>query len=181
MSELTVASRYAKSLIDLAQEQNLLEVFKTDMSLFLHTLKANPELKAVISNPIISHSKKKHILADIFTGKIDKATLSFFNLMIDKNRGAVLYTSAEAFIDQYDIKEHITKATIVSAAPLSEVNKKTIVTEVEAMTKGTVDLHTKVDPTLIGGFILTIGDRQLDTSISGTLKKLKKDFVKSAV
>jgi len=58
MSELTVAIRYAKSFIDLAEEQKKVEVIKKDMDLFYHTLKANPELKAVLANPIVSHSKK---------------------------------------------------------------------------------------------------------------------------
>ena len=58
MSEVTVGTRYAKSLIDLAQEQNIVDAVKADMDLFIHTLKANPELKAVLANPVVAHTKK---------------------------------------------------------------------------------------------------------------------------
>ncbi|MDB5009724.1 MAG: synthase subunit delta, partial [Mucilaginibacter sp.] len=76
MSELTVASRYAKSLIDLAQEQKVLDEINNDMVFFLHTLKANPQLSAVLGNPIISHTKKLNILTDIFASRVNKLSIA---------------------------------------------------------------------------------------------------------
>ena len=181
MSELTVASRYAKSLIDLAQEQNNLEAINNDMNFFLHTLKANPQLKAVLGNPIISQSKKVQILADIFSGKVDKLSISFFNIMVNKGRGEVLYATAQEFNNQYNIIKHITKATVVSATALSEANKNKLLDEVKAAVGGEVILDAKTDPSLIGGFVLTVGDKQVDTSIANSLKKLKKDFAAGIV
>ena len=181
MSELTVASRYAKSLIDLSQEQNSLEEINNDMNFFLHTLKANPQLKAVLGNPIISQSKKIQILADIFSGKVAQLSISFFNIMVNKGRGEVLYATAQEFNNQYNIIKHITKATVVSATALSEANKKALLDEVKAAVGGEVILDAKIDPSLIGGFVLTVGDRQVDTSIANSLKKLKKDFAAGIV
>ncbi|MDB5006461.1 MAG: synthase subunit delta [Mucilaginibacter sp.] len=181
MSELTVASRYAKSLIDLAQEQNLVEVIKNDMDLFHHTLRVNPELKAVLANPIVSHIKKLNILEDVFGAKVNKLSILFFKLMINKSRGEVLYTTAEAFVDMYDAKEHIVRAKVVSATELSEANKQTMIADIQAATGGTIKLDAKVDPSLIGGFVLTVGDRQVDTSIASDLKKLKKEFAQRVV
>jgi F-type H+-transporting ATPase subunit delta len=181
MSELTVASRYAKSLIDLAQEQKSVEDIKNDMDLFLHTLKASPELKAVLANPIISHSKKIKILDEVFGGKVNKVSIAFFKLMINKGRGEVLYFTAHEYINLYDVKNHITKATVVSATALSAENKKKLITDVEAATGGTIKLEAKVDPTLIGGFVLTVGDRQIDTSIASDLNKLKKEFAQRVI
>ncbi|HTH81311.1 MAG TPA: ATP synthase F1 subunit delta [Mucilaginibacter sp.] len=181
MSELTVASRYAKSLIDLAEEQKVLEEVNNDMVFFLQTLKANPQLAAVLANPIISHLKKLNILTDIFSSKVNKVSIAFFKLMINKGRGEVLYATANGFIDLYDIKKNITKASVVSATPLSEANKQKMLDEVKAAVGGTVILEAKTDPSLIGGFVLTVGDRQLDTSIASSLKKLKKDFAHSIV
>ncbi|SDE43681.1 ATP synthase F1 subcomplex delta subunit [Mucilaginibacter pineti] len=176
MSELTVGSRYAKSLIDLAQEQDNVDVIKADMDLFIHTLKANPELKAVLSNPIIAHSKKTKILDAVFLGKVNKVTISFFKLMVDKGRGEVLYTTAYEYVNLYNIKRHITKARVTSATALSAANKQTLIAELQTSIGGTVVLEDKIDPSLIGGFVLTVGDRQVDTSISASLKKLKKEF-----
>jgi len=181
MSEITVAIRYAKSLIDLSVEQKALEAVNADMEFFVRTIKANSELNAVLVNPIIYHDKKIQILDAIFGGKVSPVTIAFFKLMVNKNRAEVLYPAAQEFINQYDVINNIIKATVVSAAELSEANKKTIIAEIEASTKGTVKLTAKVDPTLIGGFILTVGDRQVDTSISSSLTKLKKEFSQAAV
>ena len=181
MSEITVAIRYAKALIDLATEQKALEAVHKDMELFVHTIKANPQLNAVLANPIIYHDKKVKILAGIFGEKVSKVTISFFNLMVNKSRAEIIYPAALEFINQYDLVKNITTATVVSATELSEANKQTIIAEIQAETKGTVKLITKVDPSLIGGFVLTVGDRQIDTSISNSLARLKAEFAQVVI
>jgi len=181
MSELTVAARYAKSLIDLAQEQNNVEAIKSDMELFHRVLKANPELNAVLANPIVSHSKKIKILDEVFGGKVNNVSISFFRLMVNKSRGEVLYATSQEFVNMYDVKNHIVHATVVSAAALSKENEDKIMAEVVSAIGGTVKLETKVDPSLIGGFVLTVGDRQIDTSIANDLKKIKKEFAQKVI
>ncbi|MES2279332.1 MAG: ATP synthase F1 subunit delta [Bacteroidota bacterium] len=181
MSELTVATRYAKSLIDLAQEQKALESVKEDMALFVKTLKASTELQAVLRNPIIPHGKKKNILHAIFGEKVSKVTISFFDIMVNKSRGEILFPTALEFVNQYNVIKHIINATVVSAAPLSEANLQTLIDEVKEITGGNVVMHAKVDPNLIGGFVLTIGDRQIDTSVSTSLKTIKKDFAQKVI
>jgi F-type H+-transporting ATPase subunit delta len=181
MSELTVASRYAKSLIDLSEEQHSLEAINGDMVFFLQTLKANPQLKAVLSNPIISHSKKLAVLTDVFASRVNALSIAFFKIMISKGRGQVIYTTAQEFINLYNTKKHITKATVTSATPLSEANKAKLLADVKAAIGGEIILDTKTDASLIGGFVLTVGDKQIDTSIASNLKKLKKDFAQGIV
>ena len=181
MSELTVATRYAKSLIDLAQEQKTLEPVKADMELFVQTLKASTELQAVLRNPIIPHIKKKNILHAIFDGKVSKVTLLFFDIMVNKSRGEILYPAAVEFVNQYNVIKNIVNATVVSASPLSAANLKTITDQVKAITGGEVVIHASVNPDLIGGFVLTIGDRQIDTSVATDLKIIKKEFAQRVI
>lgn len=176
MSELTVATRYAKSLIDLAQEQKALEPMREDMALFVSTLKANTELQAVLRNPIIAHSKKKSILHAIFGEKVSKVTLSFFDIMVNKGRGEILFPAALEFVNQYNVIKNIINAKVVSASALSEANLQALKAEVAGITGGSVILNASVDPDLIGGFVLTVGDRQIDTSIATDLKIIKKEF-----
>ncbi len=178
MSEITVATRYAKSLIDLAVENKSLEETRKDMGLFSQTLRANFQLQAVLNNPIIAHSKKIKILEAIFASKVSKVTDSFFKIMINKSRAQILYPTAKEFINQYNIIKHIVRAYVTSATPLSEANKKEIIARLEAASHSTIELHTKVDANLIGGFVLTINDLQTDTSISASLNKLKHDFAR---
>lgn len=181
MSELTVAARYAKSIIDLAGQQNLVEAINNDMQLFLHTLRKNPQLKAVLANPIVSHTKKINILEEIFSGKVNHLSISFYKLMINKSRGEVLFETANQYINQYNFINHIVKATVVTPTVLSAANKQKMIDEVQGATGSTVILDTKIDPSLIGGFVLTVGDRQIDTSIASDLKRLKKEFAHAAI
>ena len=181
MSETTVATRYAKSIIDLAEEQKVLEEIRKDMELFSQTLRANHQLQAVLSNPIIAHNKKIKILEAIFSGKVSKLTDSFFRIMINKSRSEILYPTAKEFINQYNIIKNIVRAYVTSATPLSAQNEKQIISELEAVTSGTIELHKKVDTKLIGGFVLTISDRQIDTSLSNALNRLKHDFAQRII
>ncbi|WP_342645773.1 ATP synthase F1 subunit delta [Mucilaginibacter sp. CSA2-8R] len=181
MSEITVAYRYAKSLIDLALENNTFEATKEDMAFFVQTLKSSTELQAVLKNPIVSHDRKVKVLQAIFGGKVSASTEAFFKIMVNKSRAGILYPTAQEFVNQYDIKKGIVKASVISAAPLSEANKQVIINEVKRLGGNDVQLQTKVDASLIGGFVLNVGDRQIDTSVSTSLQKLKKEFAQKVV
>ncbi|WP_442794869.1 ATP synthase F1 subunit delta [Pelobium manganitolerans] len=181
MSEIKVASRYAKSLLDLALENNALEEIKGDMDLFVKTLSANKELQAVVKNPIIPLAKKNAILKAIFGEKINRITASFFKIVVDKGRADIIFGTAKEFLNQYDRYKNIVTANVVSAAGLSETAKTEIVNKVKAVTGGEVKLVARVDPSLIGGFVLTLGDKQFDASIASNLSKLKKDFAQKVV
>jgi F-type H+-transporting ATPase subunit delta len=176
MSEIKVASRYAKSLIDLAIEKNALEEIKNDMELFIKTCKASTELQAVLKNPIISLDKKINILKQLFGGKVNPVTSSFFDIMVNKGRSKILYGTAKEFINQYNIHKGIIKAVVESATELSADAEKQIIATVEKATGKKVILEKRVDANLIGGFVLTVGDKQFDASILKNLKGLRKDF-----
>jgi F-type H+-transporting ATPase subunit delta len=176
MSEIQVASRYAKSLIDLAGEQNAVEPIRKDIELFLETCKENPQLQAILKNPIISLDKKANILDGLFAGKVHDMILSFFKIVIRKGRSEILFATAKEFTNQYNILKNVVSATVTSASPLSPENISQIEEVVKQSTKGEVILTSIVDPKLIGGFILKVGDKQFDTSISSKLNKLKKEF-----
>lgn len=176
MSEIQVASRYAKSLIDLAEERNSLEKIKEDIQSFVRIVKENSQLHAVLRNPIVGPDKKFAILNQIFGSSIDPMILSFFKIVVNKGRSEILYATGKELLNEYNRRKEIYKATVTSAVPLSAENIKEIEQVVKDATKGEVILETKVDPNLIGGFILKVGDKQFDTSISGSLSKLKKEF-----
>ena len=181
MSEIQVASRYAKSLIDLAEEQNALEAVRTDMEFFLRTLRENPTLKAVLKNPILGPDKKSGILTQLFGPRLHPMIMTFFGIVVRKGRSEVLFETAKEFINAYNIRKNIVKATVTSAAPLSAENIRQVEDVVKQATKGEIILTTKIDPSLIGGFVLKVGDRQFDTSLSTQLNKLKKEFSQKGV
>jgi len=181
MSEIKVASRYAKSLLDLALENNALEEIKGDMSLFVDTLRANSELQAVVKNPIIPLDKKNAILKAVFGEKVNKVTAAFLKIVVDKGRAEIIYGTAKEFLREYNEYKNIVTAKIFSAVELTDAAKAEIINKVKAVTGGEVRLNTSIDPSLIGGFILTVGDKQFDASIASSLAKLKKDFSQKVV
>jgi F-type H+-transporting ATPase subunit delta len=177
MSEIKAASRYAKSLIDLSVELNSLEDMRNDMVLIEHVIRKNSELEAVLSNPIIPLNKKAGILTNLFGTKVHQATKTFMQLVVSKGRSAILFETAKQFVLQYNKIKGIVTADVISAIELTDANRAEIVTLVKGQVGANqVILNEKVDPKLIGGFVLTVGDRQFDASISNSLNKLRKEF-----
>ncbi|WP_207422115.1 ATP synthase F1 subunit delta [Desertivirga brevis] len=177
MSEIQVASRYAKSLIDLAKEQNSLELIKLDIDTFISVVSASSQLQAILKNPIINTDKKLGILNELFGG-FNPVVLSFFKIVVSKGRSSILFPTAKEFINEYNRIKGTVRATVTSASPLSEAVKAEITQVVQQSLPngGSVELESKINPDLIGGFVLKVGDRQIDTTIASRLNQLKKEF-----
>lgn len=177
MSGSKAAGRYAKSLIDLAQEQNALEALKGDMLAFEATVNGHSELDAILKNPIIPLDKKLGILEGLFKSSANAITQSFFKLLVNKGRSALLADIAAQFIEQYNALKGIVKAEVTSANTLTEQNKAEVVALVKKeLNAQEVELVEKVDEKLIGGLILKVGDKQFDGSVAGGLNRLKKEL-----
>jgi len=176
MSDIRVASRYAKSLLDLAIEKGNVEAVRQDMLLLAKTVRENRDYQLMLKNPIIKHDKKLAILKAIFDGKVTPMTSLFLEIVTRKNREAVLESMPEEFEKQYNLKNNIQRATVTTAVPLDPKLRDEFSRMVSAKTGGTVDLEEKVDPSLIGGFVLTIGDTQIDDSIKSSLQRLRNKF-----
>jgi len=176
MSDIRVASRYAKSLLDLALEKGILEQVHQDMVLFTKTVKENRDFELFLGNPIINHDKKLAVLRSLFTGKVSDLTLKFFLLLTQKNREAVLASVATEFEKQYNVLKGIAIAHVTTAVPLTPELRTQLGQKVAQQTGKRIKLEEKVDPSLIGGLILRIGDIQLDGSIRTNLRNLRSKF-----
>jgi F-type H+-transporting ATPase subunit delta len=177
MSNSKAASRYAKSLIDLSTEQNSMEAMRADMISIVQVIDASPVLGAILNNPIIPLDKKAGILKNIFADKVHLVTQTFLNLIVSKGRAGIVYETAKAFMSQYNVLKGIITAEVTSAIALTDLNRTEIVEIVKReVGANQVIIKEKVDERLIGGFILKVGDRQFDASISSSLNKLKKEF-----
>jgi F-type H+-transporting ATPase subunit delta len=177
MSNSKAASRYAKSLIDLSTEQNSMEAMRADMISIVQVIDANPVLGAILNNPIIPLDKKAGILKNIFADKVHLVTQTFLNLIVSKGRAGIVYETAKAFMSQYNALKGIITAEVTSAIALTDLNRTEIIAIVKReVGANEVIIKEKVDERLIGGFILKVGDRQFDASISSSLNKLKKEF-----
>jgi len=177
MVDSRAASRYAKSLLGLAIEKNAVESVFEDMKLFSKVVEENKDFGLMLRNPIIRHDKKRDILEAIFKGKVNALTLAIFDIITRKNREPLLRSIAQEFQTQYNEYKGIGKATVTTATPLDSKLKAELEKMVKTLSnKPTVDLAEKVDASLIGGFVLNVGDRQIDASIKSKLKSLKVEF-----
>jgi F-type H+-transporting ATPase subunit delta len=177
MSEFKVSLRYAKSVLDLAIEQKKLDAVHKDMELFYAIAKSNSELRAVLSNPIVSGVDKKKILHKLFEGKVDKITLAFFDIMVLKNRLELLYPTSKQFFNLYDQYKGIVEAKFETAVVVDDKLIKEVTSIIQKEIGKEVKLKAVVNPSLIGGFVLTVQDKQIDNSISKKLSTIKKALV----
>lgn len=176
MSTHRIASRYAKPLLDLAVEQNVLEAVKDDMVGFVNLCEANRDFLLMIKSPVIPHLKKAEILKQIFEGKANKLTLSVFDIIARKNRENLLDEIAKEFVVQYNAKMGLVNATVTTTFPLDEKMRKSFRKIVKDVTGGEAILKEEINKDIIGGFILKMGDRQLNQSVSATLDEIKLKF-----
>jgi F-type H+-transporting ATPase subunit delta len=176
MKDTIVASRYAKSLLDLAMEKGNLEQVKEDMKLILETCRNNRDFKAFIANPVIKSDKKIAVLNEIFGTKINELSGKFVALLARKKREKYLQNVAAEFLRQYNQHKQIMTAVVITASGLDDTMKQRVLKMVTDSTKWEVELVEKVNPALIGGFILEYGGKRIDTSISQKLNRLRREF-----
>jgi F-type H+-transporting ATPase subunit delta len=180
MSVTRIATRYAKSLIDLAVEQGKLEQVSADMNTLSAAVK-NRDLYLFLKSPIIHADKKNAALDALFKGKIDSLTLAYLNLLVNKGREPYLPEIAAEFIAQYKTLKKITTVTVTSAEPLSEAVLNALKAKLLAsdITSENLDVVTRVDPELLGGFVLEFDNKRYDASVAHKLDELRAQFSKN--
>ncbi len=180
MQNPRLASRYAKSLMDIAIEQNKLDAVYSDVLGMHATCTNSKELLGVIKSPIIGSDKKGAIMQAIFGGKIDVVTAKFVSLIINKGRDYFLPEILEAFITQYKVHNKINIVKLTTAVPLDDTSRQAIEEKIKQQMQGMqVEFDTKVDASLIGGFVLETNNNLFDASILLDLKDIKKQFLKN--
>ena len=172
-----LAGRYAKSILDLSIEKDTLDDVYKDMVLLQTVCRTSRDFVNLLRSPVIPEDKKIKIWDAITTGKISALTTAFFKLLLSKDREANLPEIVTAFIAQYKDHKGIRIVKLTTAAPVGEQVKKAILEKVRGnVTSKEIELDTEVNDALIGGFILEIGDRMIDGSISFELNNIKKQF-----
>ncbi len=180
MSISRISERYAKSLIDLATERNELEPVKRDIEYFLAALQSR-DLLLFLKSPIIQANKKLSVMQAVFGDKAGKTTMAFFDIIIRKGREMYLPDIARAFINQYKNLNEISTVKITTAVPVSDK----VLNEIKSKLSDTntpmnkLDIETQINPDIMGGFIIEIGDKLYDASVQRTLDQLKKELTQN--
>ncbi|MCR9289017.1 MAG: ATP synthase F1 subunit delta [Bacteroidetes bacterium] len=177
MSAIRIANRYAKSLIDLAQETGKLERILEDINSFEGVLESR-DFYLMLKSPIIKSDKKGQIFKALFEGKFDEMTMAFLEILLRKGRESILPEIAKEFLTQYKIIKHISNVKLITATELGKDTVEAIRKELVASvsTDDNVVIETEVDPELIGGFVLEYDDKLYDASVKHKLDLLSKNF-----
>ncbi len=174
--ESRVASRYAKSMLGLAKEKNVLDFIVHDMALFASVCAENLALVNTLKSPIIKNDKKLSILKSLFSGKVNPLTISLFEIISRKNREGYLYEISKEFAAQYREMKGILSGTVTTPFQISDDLRNQFKAIVSKAYGKDIELQEKVDKDIIGGFILKVGDSQIDESVKNKLQRLKNKF-----
>ncbi|HAA89098.1 MAG: ATP synthase subunit delta [Thermoanaerobacterales bacterium 50_218] len=173
MIHKVVARRYAEALFEVASEQQNLDQVLEDLRLVVEFLRVSPELKQLLEHQKLSFGKKKEIIRELWGNKVSDVVLIFLELLVDKRRERYLEAIYEVYQELLRSTRNIVLAEVKTAFPLEEEDKKELIDVLEKLTRKKVELEVSVDPELIGGIVVKIGDRIFDGSIAKRLELLK--------
>lgn len=178
MSESRAALRYAKAILDMSQENKALDAVEKDMREIVSTISNSKELKDVLSSPVISESAKKGALLEIFKG-CHSITEGTIGMLVDNKRVTMLNEVALKYIILNEDLKGKGVAYVTTAVPMDASLEKKVLKKVAEITGTDVTIENIVEPSIIGGFVLRVGDLQYDASISNKLSNLKREFSNS--
>lgn len=179
MNEGLIPRRYAKALYDVATERGVDAKVYECMNALEHSFSAQPDLQQVMTNPYLSDADKIGLLTTASSCGAELPTLiDFFKLLAQNKRLALSWPCALAYIDIYRKKHHIYKVNVVSAFKMNDLEEKRLRSLIERhLNGGTMEYNSSVDPSLIGGFTVSVGNELLDASISNELKQLRLNLL----
>ncbi len=171
-----IATPYAKSLLDLARDRDAIDAVTIDIEHFRTSVR-NEDLRNLLASPIISSDKKQRVFDALFGG-YHEITRGFIRIVTDKNREAALSEIADEFMRIYREERKITVVKVTSAAPLlpeqlARIQQKLVD---DGLATSNIELEQSVDPELLGGFVIEVGDRLYDASARAKLATLRKEF-----
>jgi len=172
-----LASRYAKSLVDLALEKGELEKIFADMQWLQQVIRESREFANLLRSPIIKGDKKEKIVEAIIGSRVTNITSLFIRLLIAKGRENNLAEIITSFISQYKEHKNIYPVKLTTATPINENLKKAIIDQIKKTSDmQNIELEAVVNEDLIGGFVLEAGDKLVDASIAYDLKQIARQF-----
>lgn len=177
MSNVRLATRYAKSLLGLAVERNEAEKTFSDMEWLQAICKSNRDFVNLLRSPVIKADAKEKIVAAVSKDNIGLLTGAFIRLLIQKGREGALPEITHAFAQQYKAYKNIYSITLTTASQVSEGLKNEIINHIKSTTDmQNIEMETIVKEDIIGGFVLQAGDKLVDASIAYDLKTIARQF-----
>ena len=173
MSAAKIALRYAQPVLELAEERKVLEEVKDDMQNLLSLCRKNRDFSLMLKSPVISYLKKAEILRSVFQGKVNGLTLEALNIITRKNREGLLEKIADGFLRLYEERKGLQGVSLTSGFELSDDQMKKLEKLAKDISGKKPVIEKRIDPDIIGGYILKVGDKQIDMSVRSQLRDIK--------
>ena len=177
----SVYRKYSQAMFDIAQESQLLDTMIADMKVVRAVLKDNEELRKFLGNPLITAKAKKETLKAIFDTSVSALVCQFLYVMVDRRREAAITEAIEGFIDLAREAQHIDVAKISLIKPLTAEEEKMLVTKLEQVTGNKIEPLYSIDPSIIGGVVIKIGDRVIDGSLKRQIHNMERALLQGGV
>ena len=169
------ALRYAKAIISLAKDKGVTKEVNEDMKLINNTIDGTGDLRTFLKSPVIKDSIKKNALLEIFKN-VNGITLGMFNILMDNNRLEILSQVTSKYMFLYNQMNNVQVAKVTTAFPLTPALEAKIQQKVKELTGNEAKIENLIDESIIGGFILRVGDIQYNGSVQAQLTNLKREF-----
>jgi F-type H+-transporting ATPase subunit delta len=174
-----IARVYAEALFGVAKEKGKLDSIREQLGEFADALKENHEMQLFFFSPYFSSVEKEEGLAKAVSGA-EPELVNFLDLLLEKHRMPVLFRIRRNYDSLWDKENKRLGVTVTSAVELDPEVAERIGSEIEQQTGNKVELQSKVDPDILGGLIVQVGNMVLDTSIRNRLEKLRKSVAQAA-
>lgn len=170
------AIRYAKAILEIADSNGNATKVNNDMKSIVETISANQELSDFLASPIIASDLKMNALSEVFSS-VESESKSLFKLLQENKRFEILLPIAEQFNTQYDVMNGIEIAKVTTAIPMDAALEAQVLAKIGTISDKKITLQNTIDPSIIGGFILRIGDKQYNASVANRLQELRREFL----
>ncbi len=177
MKDLRVAKRYAAALFGIAARDGILDAVSQDLTLIERFLADVPYLRAVLFQPQVPEARKVALANEAFGDRITATSLNFLRLLVHKRREDMIGACIADFRALYDAHLNRVEATATTAVPLTPEQAERLTASLRQLTGKTVHLALQIDPAILGGTVVRLGDTVIDGSIRGRLARLEQQLL----
>ena len=175
MKGTRAAIRYAKAILNLAKDQNSAPAVNDDMKLIINAIADNKELKSLLNSPVVKAAQKTAVLKEVFANT-NAITTGLVDVLAENKRLTLLEAVATEYTSLFDASQGFQKAHVTTAVALTDVMNAKVLAKVKELTGKEALIENTIDESILGGFILRVGDLQYNASIANNFNKLKRTF-----
>ncbi len=177
-----ISKTYGDALLEIANEEKKVDLLLEEVTAVMEILKDNPEFSKLMNNPRISVDEKQTVMSNVFEGRISKELMGFFSMIVNKGRYDHIDEILTYFQDEVKKIKGIGVAFVTTPLELSDAQKKSVEKKLlDTAGFKQMEMHYDIDPSLVGGMRIRIGDRVVDSSIHTKILKMQQDMMKVMV